>query len=66
MGCRTFQEQIIIDELRQGAFKMASIHDVADKLDYIQHLNALDHKPTSLGGRNNGWREITMLRISTN
>lgn len=62
MGARTYRENIMINEYHHDAFGIYEPYEVGNKLEFVQYLNSLDERPAHLGGRNNGWRELTIAR----
>jgi len=64
MGNRNFEKVINKDNVWNNSCDIADPSDVTSKKEYIQYMNSLDKKPIYLGGRNNGWRELSTLSIS--
>ncbi|ORX85552.1 hypothetical protein BCR32DRAFT_290637 [Anaeromyces robustus] len=64
MGNRNFEKVINKDNVWNNTCDIANASDVTNKKEYIQYMNSLDKKPIYLGGRNNGWRELSTLSIS--
>jgi len=64
MGNRNFEKVIKKDNQWIKNCEIADPSDVTNKKEYIQYMNSLDKKPIYLGGRNNGWRELSTLSIT--
>lgn len=64
MGPRLYTEGMIIEAYQSREYKMSSAVDVTNHLEFVQHLSSLDEMPASVGGRNNGWRELTITPIT--
>ncbi|KAI9197300.1 uncharacterized protein BJ171DRAFT_585812 [Polychytrium aggregatum] len=63
MGNRLFVENRVAEDLEAKGLHVPEAIDVTNKMEYVQFLNTLDHKPAFLGGRNNEWRELPNLRM---
>lgn len=61
MGNRLFTENFIIAESQLQSYRISEAYEVTNRLDFIQYMTSLDERPTYLGGRNNGWRELSAL-----
>ncbi|KAI8923520.1 hypothetical protein BC831DRAFT_470746 [Entophlyctis helioformis] len=64
MGNRTYQESIFFEEQQHRLFKIGRSYEVTDKMEYVQYMNSLDYKAPHLGGRNNGWRELSTSQLA--
>ncbi|ORX43383.1 hypothetical protein BCR36DRAFT_336001 [Piromyces finnis] len=64
MGNRNFEKVINKDNVWNNSCDISDPSDVTNKKEYIQYMNSMDKKPIYLGGRNNGWRELSTLSIS--
>ncbi|KAJ8266968.1 hypothetical protein GJAV_G00136730 [Gymnothorax javanicus] len=60
MGRRKFLDMIISDEILSQEGKIVDMMDVQSRRDYMQLNSHLDELPAYLGGRDNGWRTITL------
>ena len=60
MGNRVFHQNALQTQYSQKTFKTYEPYQVDNKLEFIQYMNSLDDRPAYLGGRNNGWRELSI------
>ncbi|KAL1273635.1 hypothetical protein QQF64_026449 [Cirrhinus molitorella] len=61
MGHRAFMDLISIDEFHKAAVEP---QDVICMRDYMQYSSHLDELPASVGGRENGWRFLSLKVLS--
>ena len=57
MGHRLYMHIMRLDRGRNE--RITNDYDVTNFIEYIQFRNLLDKSPAYIGGRNNGWREIS-------
>ncbi len=62
MGAKAFLQQLQANELHHDSFGINETFEIGNKMEFVQYLNSLDERPAYLGGRNNGWRELTIAR----
>ncbi|KAJ3398918.1 putative protein CXorf58 [Chytridiales sp. JEL 0842] len=43
--------------------QVTGLMDVTNEMDYVNYMNSLDLLPAHLGGRNNGWRELSLSTV---
>jgi hypothetical protein len=60
MGSREFCNQMLKDACHYEKRKVVAKTDVTSVKDYWQWQSTLDEMPSSLGGRNNQWRRLTL------
>ncbi|KAI9017465.1 hypothetical protein BC832DRAFT_28569 [Gaertneriomyces semiglobifer] len=65
MGVRLYSENMLQTEKQNRALKIAHLDDVTNRMEFVQYISALDQKPAHLGGRNNGWRELTITPLAS-
>ncbi|KAG1931591.1 protein MFI [Pimephales promelas] len=61
MGNRVFMDLISVNEIHKAAVEP---QDVMCMRDYMQYSSHLDELPARLGGRENGWRFMTLKVLS--
>ncbi|KAI8801920.1 hypothetical protein BJ742DRAFT_913022 [Cladochytrium replicatum] len=64
MGPRLYMEKVIATEYRRRLRTVAEPIDVTNTMEYVQYLNVVDQQPPQLGGRNNGWRELSDIPLT--
>ncbi|XP_067296443.1 uncharacterized protein CXorf58 homolog isoform X2 [Pseudorasbora parva] len=61
MGNRAFMDLISVNEIHKAAFEP---QDVICMRDYMQYSSHMDELPARLGGRENGWRFLSLKALS--
>ncbi|KAJ3114994.1 hypothetical protein HK100_001498, partial [Physocladia obscura] len=64
MGKRVYTEIVIHKEIYLKSQQIAEPGDVTNRMEYIKYMNQMDHLMPQLGGRNNGWRELSFSAFS--
>ncbi|XP_051981917.1 uncharacterized protein CXorf58 homolog [Xyrauchen texanus] len=64
MGNRTFLEIIAEDDIHRKNTMIAEPQDVMCMRDYMQYSSHLDELPACFGGRENGWRFLSLKVLS--
>ncbi|XP_012511769.1 PREDICTED: putative uncharacterized protein CXorf58 homolog [Propithecus coquereli] len=63
MGKNKFYHQVLEDEHLFQKLKVTDEIDIVTMQDYMQYSSLLDEIPASSGGRNNGWRKLSLENI---
>nr|XP_055054114.1 uncharacterized protein CXorf58 homolog isoform X2 [Misgurnus anguillicaudatus] len=66
MGNRTFMDLMSVDEIHVRSRDIIEPQDVICVRDYMQYSSHLDELPACLGGRENGWRFLSLKVLSRN
>jgi hypothetical protein len=62
MGARVYRQCYEVEQQFHEAFGVYDTYEVDSRMEFVQYLNSMDERPAYLGGRNNGWRELTIAR----
>ncbi|KAJ3308281.1 putative protein CXorf58 [Blyttiomyces sp. JEL0837] len=63
MGARLYTETVLTHENIKDDDLVMDPADVTNRLEFVQYMSRLDRLPPHLGGRNNGWRELSFSLI---
>ncbi|KAJ3046384.1 putative protein CXorf58 [Rhizophlyctis rosea] len=64
MGVRLFAENMFLEEYYSYGSKIRDSVDVTNRIEFVQYLNTMDKRPAHQGGRNNGWRELSVTPLA--
>ncbi|KAI8853530.1 hypothetical protein BC829DRAFT_486837 [Chytridium lagenaria] len=64
MGARLYTELNLVEDSRLSS-TVTNPYEVTNRMEYVKYVNDLDYRPAHLGGRNNGWRDLSFNAFSS-